>query len=217
MEAVTVLYLAAALLLFFLLYIYFSHVPPTQLRNRVESDTCAICLEKLNYEAQAACGHIFCCNSYSAECILTVWERRYRPALVPCPICRQPITLMVANFHPANDESRKLQRNLDDYNVRYSEVVRGFWTTVTDIPFVLRRLVRDLADPETLCRALFYVGILAAGVLYFLLPDDLLPEAELGAIGYSDDLLELTVSLIWVTLRYYAQLRQNSADRLDST
>jgi len=217
MEVGTVLYLAAALLLFFLLYIYFSHVSPAQLRSRIESDTCAICLERLTSEAQASCGHIFCGTFHTADCILTLWERRYRPALAPCPICRQPITLMVANFRPVDETSRKLHRSLDDYNVRFSEVVRTFWTTVTDIPFVLRRLIRDLADPELLCRALFYVAILGVGVLYFLLPDDLLPEAELGAIGYSDDLLELSVTLVWVTLRYYAQLRQNSADRLVST
>lgn len=216
MEVLTVLYISAALLLFFLLYIYCTHVSPGQLRGRVEADTCAICLERINAEAQASCGHVFCCKSYIAECILAMWERRYRPALAPCPMCRQPITLMVANFRPDSEDTRKLQRSLDDYNVRFSDVSRTMWTTLTDIPFVIRRLLRDLGDPEQLCRAIVYVGILGVAVMYVLWTDDFLPEEELGALGYADDLTEFIFCVIGVAIRYYAQLRQNSADRLGS-
>lgn len=63
MDVQVFLYIAAALLIFFAVYLHFSHKTPVQVRDRVEADTCAICLERIAHEAQACCGHVYCGKS----------------------------------------------------------------------------------------------------------------------------------------------------------
>lgn len=121
---------------------------------------------------------------------------------------------MVANFHADSDELRHLQSSIDDYNVRYSDASRSLWHKICDTPFIVRRVLRDLTDPETLCRALIYGAVLAALVLYVILPNDLLSEAELGPLGLLDDTFGFIVGVFWVALRYYLVLERDSAERL---
>ena len=214
MELEVILYLCAAVLIFIAVYVFFTQKPPVQMRERVQEDTCAICLENIQHEAQASCGHVYCGIGYAVKCIVDLWEKQFRPAQAKCPICRRLISLMVANFRPSSDEERQLQASIDDYNVRYSDSARSLWHKICDIPFVIRRILHDLTTTETLSRAFVYSIILAAIVLYVILPNDLLSEAEIGPLGLLDDVFGFSVGVFWVALKYYIALGQDSAERL---
>ncbi len=60
---------------------------------------------------------------------------------------------------------------------------------VPDVFILLVRLILDPATPKSAR------GVLGGALAYFLLPTDLLPEALLGAGGFSEDLLVAAVAL----------------------
>lgn len=179
--------------------------------RRVEADSCSICLQRINCEAQASCGHIYCCNSHLAECILDYWQQRFRPQQCVCPMCRRPIALLLGRFSP--ETNAEMQTGIDDYNVRFSDSVRSLWLKVTDIPFVVRRIVQDLNGAQA-GRVLILAVYLLLMMLYLISPFDLLPESTLGVVGLVDDVAMVIIVLTWVYIKYFELVRRDSAVRL---
>ena len=179
--------------------------------KRVEADCCVICLEIIRSEAQASCGHIYCCKSHLAECILGYWQQQFRPQQCLCPTCRRPIALMVGRFSP--ETNAEMQAGIDDYNVRFSDSVRSLWLKVTDVPFVVHRILQDLGGVQA-GRVLILAVYLILMLFYLLLPFDLLPEATLGVVGLLDDVAMVVIVLTWVYIKYFELVRRESAARL---
>ncbi|VFQ81058.1 unnamed protein product [Cuscuta campestris] len=112
-----------------------------------ENDICSICHGTFHIPCQANCSHWFC-----GKCILQVWD--HGPAFQPCkcPLCRRQITLLV----PSDNLSRQ-RRAPDDsdvftkiqrYNGLFGRQTNGLSQKLQDLPFLLRRLLRDITDPQ---------------------------------------------------------------------
>jgi len=78
------------------------------------------------------------------------------------------------------------------YNRIHSGGPRSLWQRIRDAPHLLARMLRDEARIPVLQMTFIRWRILLAafsGLLYMLLPYDILPEATLGLFGYVDDAL----------------------------
>lgn len=173
-----------------------------------ENDICSICHSHFNTPCQANCSHWFC-----GSCILQVWD--HGPALHPCkcPLCRREITLLV----PSEASSRQshmvntmeILPRIERYNRRFGEQSNGLMQRMQDLPFLLRRLLRDIRDPQRtlpfFIRARVYLAM-AVSVIYVLSPVDIIPEGLLGLIGFLDDLIIIFMCFLHVAALYRAVL-----------
>ena len=62
-------------------------------RTRTVEVDCCICLGEAQFAVETNCGHIYC-----GGCILEVWRRSASLSAIPCPYCRQRITLLLPYF-----------------------------------------------------------------------------------------------------------------------
>ncbi|KAH0776420.1 hypothetical protein KY290_007831 [Solanum tuberosum] len=78
-----------------------------------------------------------------------------------------------------------------------------------DLPFLLRRLLRDMTDPQRslpfVIRARVYLAVFLSGI-YVLSPVDLIPEGFLGIIGLLDDLIIMFICFLHVAALYRSVL-----------
>ncbi|KAG8389653.1 hypothetical protein BUALT_Bualt01G0001300 [Buddleja alternifolia] len=111
------------------------------------NDVCSICHASFHLPCQANCSHWFC-----GSCILQVWDHGAALRPCSCPLCRREITLLV----PSEASSRRrhmadvadiLQR-IQTYNRLYGERSNGLFQRMQDLPFLLKRLLRDILDPQ---------------------------------------------------------------------
>ncbi|CAH9112886.1 unnamed protein product [Cuscuta europaea] len=173
-----------------------------------ETDFCSICHGTFHIPCQANCSHWFCGN-----CILQVWD--HGPALQPCkcPLCRRQITLLV----PSDDSSRQRRApdvsgvftKIERYNGLFGPRSNGLMQKMQDLPFLLRRLLRDITDPQRslpfFIRARVYLATFLS-VLYVLSPIDIIPEGVLGIIGFLDDAIIVFICFLHVAALYRALL-----------
>ncbi|PIN12505.1 hypothetical protein CDL12_14886 [Handroanthus impetiginosus] len=179
-----------------------------------ENDVCSVCHSNFHLPCQANCSHWFC-----GSCILQVWN--HAAALHPCrcPLCRREITLLV----PSEAASR--QRNRDDvaeilqgiqrYNRLYGERSNGLFQRMQDLPFLLKRLLRDIMDPQRslplVLRTRVYLAVIGSA-LYVISPVDIIPEALLGILGFVDDLIIIFICFLHVAALYRAVLVSRHGD-----
>ncbi|KAH9758054.1 E3 ubiquitin-protein ligase RNF170 [Citrus sinensis] len=80
---------------------------------------------------------------------------------------------------------------------------------IQDLPFLLRRLVRELVDPRRslplVIRARVYIAMILSAA-YIFSPIDIIPEAVLGIVGLLDDLLIALMCFLHVAALYRAVL-----------
>jgi RING finger protein 170 len=111
------------------------------------NDRCSICHGNFQLPCQANCSHWFCAN-----CIIQVWQ--YSSPLQPCkcPLCRRPINLLVfTDVDDNNDyeQDRLIVADIQRYNRLFSEPSNAsIAQRLRDLPFLLRRLFRDFANPN---------------------------------------------------------------------
>ncbi|XP_072970595.1 uncharacterized protein [Typha angustifolia] len=173
-----------------------------------ENDCCSVCHDEFTLPCQANCSHWFC-----AQCILRVWH--HGSALQPCkcPICRRFITLLV----PADGLRRQQQgtedsqtiENIEKYNRIFGGGSRSLIQRLQDLPFFIRRLFREIMDPQRTLPFVFRARMIFAMVLsalYVLSPVDILPEAFLGIVGFLDDLLILLIVFLHLAAIYRSVL-----------
>ena len=126
------------------------------------NDVCSVCHGGFNIPFQANCSHWFCGN-----CILLVWQ--HGSALQPCkcPLCRRQITLLVpagASQRQCNDpEVSAIVGRVERYNRLFGRCDSSLFQRMRDLPFLLRRLLRELMDPQRslplLIRARVYFAV----------------------------------------------------------
>lgn len=173
-----------------------------------ENDFCSICHGNFYLPSQANCSHWFCSN-----CILQVWN--HGPALQPCkcPLCRRQITLLIPSEASSrlrhNAEVSEILQKVETYNRLFGERSNGLVQRMQDLPFLLRRLLRDIMDPQRslplVIRARVYLAAMLSAI-YVLSPVDIIPEGVLGIIGLLDDLIILFICFLHVAALYRSVL-----------
>eukprot|EP00252_Welwitschia_mirabilis_P005661 TRINITY_DN16178_c0_g1_i1.p1 TRINITY_DN16178_c0_g1~~TRINITY_DN16178_c0_g1_i1.p1 ORF type:complete len:270 (+),score=20.57 TRINITY_DN16178_c0_g1_i1:227-1036(+) len=183
-----------------------------QLRGRMDSppenDCCSICHDEFNVPCQANCSHWFC-----GQCILRVWD--HSSALQPCrcPICRRPITLLIPSesgmLHQHDLDADSILQRIRRYNRMFGEGSVGLVQRLQDMPLLLRRLLRELMDPQRalplVIRARVMIS-LALSAVYVFSPLDILPEGILGIVGLLDDVLVVLLVFFYIATIYRSAL-----------
>lgn len=99
--------------------------------------------------------------------------------------------------------------DIEQYNRLFGERESGLVQRVRDLPFLLRRLLHDLLDPQRslplVIRARVYLAMILSAI-YLLSPVDIIPEGVLGVIGYLDDLIILLICFLHVAAIYRSVL-----------
>ncbi|KAK6115503.1 hypothetical protein DH2020_007772 [Rehmannia glutinosa] len=173
-----------------------------------ENDVCSICHTNFHLPCQANCSHWFC-----GSCILQVWD--YGAALQPskCPLCRREITLLVSSEDSSRrrhrDDVAEILQRIERYNRLYGERSNGLFQRMQDLPFLLKRLLRDVMDPQRslphVIRACLF-GRMIVSAIYVISPVDIIPEGLLGIIGFLDDLIIIFICFLYVAALYRAVL-----------
>ncbi|ONI35815.1 hypothetical protein PRUPE_1G555800 [Prunus persica] len=143
------------------------------------SDMCSVCHGNFDTPCQANCSHWFC----EMEC--AVWH--HGSAL-------QPASLRQADRPEVAEILGKVER----YNRYFGDHPRSLIQRGQDLPFFLRRLLRELIDPNRSLPARRMAQICFAMILlaiYLVSPVDLIPEAMFGLLGYVDDFIVALVIL----------------------
>ncbi|KMT20169.1 hypothetical protein BVRB_1g001790 [Beta vulgaris subsp. vulgaris] len=172
------------------------------------NDCCSICHGNFNIPCQANCSHWFC-----GHCILQLWD--HGSTLLPCrcPLCRRPINLLIPTEasmqQRVNPEVANIIGRLELYNRRYGERSNNLNQRLRDLPFLLRRLLRDLLDPQRslpfVIKARVYLAMFLS-FLYLLSPVDIIPEGIVGVIGLLDDMIIVLICMLHVAAIYRSTL-----------
>ncbi|XP_057973062.1 uncharacterized protein LOC131161361 [Malania oleifera] len=173
-----------------------------------ESDCCSVCHGSFNLPCQANCSHWFCCN-----CILLVWYHGSTLQACRCPLCRRAITLLVpdeASLQRRQEpEVAEVLGKVETYNRQFGENTNGLIQRLQDLPFLLRRLLRELMDPRRslpfVIRARVYIAMILSAV-YVLSPVDIIPEGILGVVGLLDDVIIVLICFLHVAALYRSVL-----------
>ncbi|CAN6938270.1 E3 ubiquitin-protein ligase RNF170 [Brassica napus] len=173
-----------------------------------ENDLCSICHSHFTAPCQANCSHWFCGN-----CIMLVW--RHGSTLQPCkcPLCRRPISLLVPTEDTIRNRSdsavSEVLANLETYNRYFGGRSTSLIQRMQDLPFLLRRLLREMMDPQRtlplVIRARVYIAMILS-VVYIVSPIDIIPEGVLGVVGLLDDLLIALICFLHVAALYRSVL-----------
>ncbi|XP_022151701.1 E3 ubiquitin-protein ligase RNF170-like [Momordica charantia] len=171
-------------------------------------DFCSICHGSFNIPCQANCSHWFC-----GSCIMLVWDHGSSLQPCKCPLCRRQITLLVPSEASArqqsNPEVARILNNIRTYNHHFGDNSAGLIQRMQDLPFLLRRLLRELLDPQRslplVIRARVYIAMVLS-VVYTLSPIDIIPEAMLGVFGLMDDIFILLICFLYIAAMYRSVL-----------
>ncbi|KAE9598378.1 putative transcription factor C2H2 family [Lupinus albus] len=172
------------------------------------NDMCSVCHGNFHHPCQANCSHWFC-----GSCIMEVWHHGSSVQPCKCPLCRRPITLLV----PTQDSLRQnhdpevaqVLRKIETYNRLFGGRETSLVQRLQDLPFLLRRLVREFSDPQRslplVIRARVYIAMILSAV-YVISPIDIIPEGILGIVGLLDDLLIVLICFLHVATLYRSVL-----------
>ncbi|KAJ4967589.1 hypothetical protein NE237_019438 [Protea cynaroides] len=112
-----------------------------------ENDSCSICHDDFNLPCQANCSHWFCGN-----CILRVWHHGSALGPCKCPICRRIITVLIPCETLLQNRREpdvwEVLHDIQRYNRSFGGGSNGLIQKLRDMPFFLRRLSRELVDPQ---------------------------------------------------------------------
>lgn len=172
------------------------------------NDVCSVCHEGFNIPFQANCSHWFCGN-----CILRVWQHDSVLQPCKCPLCRRQITLLVpagASQRQCNDpEVSAIVGRVERYNRLFGRCDSSLFQRMRDLPFLLRRLLRELMDPQRslplLIRARVYFAMLTS-IIYIVSPVDIIPEGVVGILGLLDDFIIAFICFLHIAAIYRSVL-----------
>ncbi|KAK1384313.1 E3 ubiquitin-protein ligase RNF170 [Heracleum sosnowskyi] len=168
------------------------------------NDWCSICHNNFDVPCQANCSHWFCGN-----CILQVWNHgsTFQPCL--CPLCRRQITLLVPTESSSQQrhdpEVSEILGKVETYNRMFGQRSDGLIQRLQDLPFLLRRLLREMMDPQRslplVIRARVYLAMIISAI-YIVSPVDIIPEGVLGVVGLLDDFIIALICFLHVAALY---------------
>ncbi|KAJ0579872.1 putative transcription factor C2H2 family [Helianthus annuus] len=172
------------------------------------NDCCSICHGSFNIPHQANCSHWYCGN-----CILQVWNHGSSLQPCKCPLCRRQITLLVPSQASSqqihNPEAAEILKKIEAYNRLFGSQSTNLSQRVQDLPFLLKRLFRELMDPQRslpfVIKARLYLALISTAV-YVLSPVDIIPEALFGILGLLDDVIIALTFFLHVGTLYRSTL-----------
>ncbi|XP_065848267.1 uncharacterized protein [Euphorbia lathyris] len=172
------------------------------------SDCCSVCHGRFKVPVQANCSHWFC-----GDCIMLVWHHGSAIQPCKCPLCRRQITLLVPGGASRRDrhssEVAEVLQKIETYNRLFGGQTSGLFQRMQDLPFLLRRLMREMMDPQRtlplVIRARVYIATILSAI-YVLSPIDIIPEGILGIVGLLDDLLIALICFLHVAAIYRSVL-----------
>ncbi|KAJ8769989.1 hypothetical protein K2173_009071 [Erythroxylum novogranatense] len=126
------------------------------------NDWCSVCHGHFNVPCQANCSHWFC-----GDCIMMVWQHGSAIQPCKCPLCRRQITLLVpgeASLRQRhNPQVAEVLGKIETYNRLFGGRSNGLVQRLQDLPFLIRRLVREMMDPQRslplVIRARVYISV----------------------------------------------------------
>ncbi|KAH7568221.1 hypothetical protein JRO89_XS07G0262900 [Xanthoceras sorbifolium] len=152
-------------------------------------------------------------TALTGNCILMVWQHgsAYQPC--KCPLCRRQITLLVpveASLRQRHDPAvAEILQKIESYNRVFGGQASGLIQRIQDLPFLLRRLFREMLDPQRslpfVIRSRVYLSMILS-VVYIVSPVDIIPEAILGVVGLLDDLLVALIAFLHIATLYRSVL-----------
>ncbi|KAL6961964.1 RING-type E3 ubiquitin transferase [Sarracenia purpurea var. burkii] len=99
--------------------------------------------------------------------------------------------------------------HIERYNRHFGARSNGLIQRLRDLPFLLKRLLREILNPQRsipfAIRARVCLAILASA-LYIISPVDIIPEAIFGIIGFVDDALIAVIGFLHVAALYRSVL-----------
>lgn len=144
---------------------------------------------------------------------MKVWHHGSAIQPCKCPICRRHINLIIPSDdtqHQRNNaEARPVLEKVERYNHLYGGGSRTLMQRIQDLPFFIRRLLRELMDPQRSLPLVFRARTMFAMVLsglYVLSPIDIIPEGFLGFVGLLDDFLIVLVVFLHLATIYRSLL-----------
>ncbi|KAG9444153.1 hypothetical protein H6P81_015493 [Aristolochia fimbriata] len=172
-------------------------------------DVCPICHDRfaLASACQANCSHWFC-----AHCIIRVWQHGSTLQPCKCPICRRQITLLIpsdSRVHHNDSEAGRALEMIEKYNRLFGGGSYSLLQRVQDLPFLIRRLLGELLNPQRSLPLVLRVRAVLAMLLsaaYVISPVDIIPEALFGIVGLMDDLLIVLVVFLHLSALYRSAL-----------
>ncbi|RWS28556.1 RING finger protein 170-like protein [Leptotrombidium deliense] len=174
-----------------------------QLNHYGMDNQCPVCLNEPNHPVETNCGHLFC-----AQCIIVYWRHGTWRGPVPCPVCRQVVSVLLVCFrNPRNEDQQELQEmlhDINDYNRRFSGGPRPWLDYLWDLPTLLRHLSSEFFTVGGLMY-MFRIRIVlcfVAAIMYLISPLDMIPEAVFGILGLLDDIFVVLLLAIYVTIIY---------------
>lgn len=162
----------------------------------------------LNLEQKPIVDIFFC-----SDCILRVWDENINTvACICCPYCRQDVSMLLCCFTESEasssspravlEEREMLRQRLDHYNRLHSQESYSYMNHFRELPTIMRHVWSELFTWDGL-QWLYRLRIglcMLFGVLYAIMPFDLLPEAMLGVIGLLDDVMVVAFILVQVSV-----------------
>ncbi|XP_057812343.1 uncharacterized protein LOC131026494 [Salvia miltiorrhiza] len=168
-------------------------------------DVCPICFGNFVVPCRSPCGHWYC-----GSCILQYWN--FSAALQPCkcPMCSQRITKLIPEaslYHRRQSEISKVLQNVGDYNRLFVGGVSGFMLKFLAIPLYIKRMFREMLNPDRPGVYLHEMRIIAMllGIIYSFVPFDFLRIGRANIIDlfdYSAFALSFTLYLVGLYLRW---------------
>ncbi|XP_064974521.1 uncharacterized protein LOC103992613 isoform X1 [Musa acuminata AAA Group] len=149
----------------------------------------------------------------TGHCILRVWH--HGSALQPCkcPICRRFITLLIPTDAAVQErqdpEASRVLENIEKYNRNFGGGSSSLIQRLRDLPFFIRRLLREMMDPQRSLPFVLRVRVILAMALtaiYVLSPVDIIPEGVFGFVGFLDDLIILLIVFLHLATVYRSVL-----------
>ncbi|XWS15367.1 hypothetical protein CRYUN_Cryun35bG0090800 [Craigia yunnanensis] len=147
------------------------------------------------------------------NCIILVWHHGSTFHPCKCPLCRRQITLLVPGEASLrgrhNSTVAEILEKVEKYNRYFGGQSNGLIQRLQDLPFLLRRLLREMKDPQRslplVIKARVYLAMFLSAI-YIFSPIDIIPEAILGIVGLLDDLLIVLVFFLHVAAIYRSVL-----------
>ncbi|KAJ6744763.1 hypothetical protein OIU79_030982 [Salix purpurea] len=103
----------------------------------------------------------------------------------------------------------RLLEKLKDTIIFFGGNSSGLIQRMQDLPFLLRRLLQEIMDPQRslplVIRARVYISVILSAI-YIISPVDIIPEGLLGIVGLLDDLLVVLICFLHVAAIYRALL-----------
>ncbi|KAG8633454.1 hypothetical protein MANES_18G106200v8 [Manihot esculenta] len=126
------------------------------------NDWCSVCHGRFRVPCQANCSHWFC-----GDCIMLVWHHGSAIQPCKCPLCRRQITLLVpsetSQRERHNPEVAEILQKVQAYNRLFGGQTSGLIQRMQDLPFLLKRLLREIMDPQRslplVIRARVYIAV----------------------------------------------------------